>query len=144
MDTFANFEKTVDIPVLEQQPASTHKIDFQVLVDEDMKRNWDAAKHRKETTATLIAIYEFLLHDAKQVISCPMGDLVQLVGQYARLSLAGSYSAQLRSRASLLEGLRGMEHLVGQEKMNKTLSHMRRKLEVLNKVEEDAQKGVPG
>jgi len=138
MDTFADFEKTVDILALKQQPASTHKIDFQVLVDEDMKKNWDEAKRGKETTAALIAIYEFLLHDTKQVINSTMGYLVQLAGQYARLSLAGSYSAQVRSRVSFLEGLKGMGRLVDQEKVNETLGHMKRKLEVLNKVEEDA------
>jgi len=140
MDTFADFEKTVDILALKQQPASTHKIDFQA--DEDMKKNWDEAKRGKETTAALIAINEFLLHDTKQVISCHMGDLVQLVGQYARLSLAGSYSAQLRSRVSFLEALKAMAYSIDQEKVNETLGHMKRKLEVLNKVEEDAQKGV--
>jgi len=143
MDAFAVFEKMVDIPPLKQQPVSTHKNDFQVLVDEDMKKNWDEAKRGKETTAALIAINEILLHDANQVTSC-ISDLVQLAGQYARLSLAGSYSAQVRSTVSYLERLEGMGHLVDQEKLKKTLGHMKRKLEFLNKVEEDAQKGVPG
>jgi len=139
VDSFANFEKTVDIPVLKQQPASTTKIDFQVLVDEDLKKNWDEAKRGKETTAALIAINDLLLHDAKQVFNCTTGDLVQLVGQYARLSLAGSNSAQLRSKINVLEG-----RLVGQKQVNRTLGHMKRKLEVLNKIEEDAQKEVSG
>jgi len=138
MDAFSDFEKTVDIPILKQQPVSTTKFDFQVLVDEDMKKNWDEAKRGKETTAALIAINNLLLHDAKQVISWTMGDLVQLVGQYARSSLAGSYSAQMRSKISF------WEHRVGREKMNGTFGHMKRKLEFLNKVEEDTQKGVSG
>jgi len=75
MDAFADFEKTVGIPVLKQQPASTHKIDFHVLVDKDMKKNWDEAKRGKERTAALITINEFLLHDANQVISCYYGRL---------------------------------------------------------------------
>jgi len=147
MDAFSDFEKTVDIPVLEQQPVSTAKIDFQVLVDEDMKMNWDEAKRGKETTAALIAINELLLHDAKQVISWTMGDLVQLVGQYARLSLAGSYSAQVRSRVSFLEGLKSsgsIGRVIDHERVNETLGHMKRELEFLIKVEEDAQKGVSG
>jgi len=142
VDSFADFEKAVDIPILKQQPASTTKIDFQVLIDEDMKKSWDEAKRRKETTAALIAINDLLLHDAKQVTSGTMGDLVQLVGQYARLSLAGSYSAQVRSKISFLEGI--VDHLADQEAVNGTFGHMKRKLEFLNKVEEDAQKGVSG
>jgi len=88
MDAFADFEEMVDIPVLKRQPASTHKTDFHVLVDED---------------AALIAINKILLHDANQVMNCN-SDLVQLVEQYARLSLAGNRSAQVRSTFSRLEG----------------------------------------
>jgi len=114
--------------------------DFEKTVDEDMKKNWDEAKRRKETTAALIAVNDLLLHDAKQVTSWIMGDLVQLVGQYARLSLAGSYLAQLRSKISFLEGRE--RRLADRTKVK--LGHMKRELELLNKVEEDAQKGVSG
>ena len=142
MDAFADFEKMIDLPLLKQQPTSTHKIDFQVLVDEDMKWSWDEAKRGKETTAALIAINEILFHDANLVTSC-ISDLVQLAGQYARLSLAGSYSAQVRSTVSFLERMRRMVRFVDQGKVNETLGHMKKKLELLDKVE-DTQKGVSG
>jgi len=155
MDAFADFEKTVDRPVLKQQPASTHKIDFQVLVDEDMRKKWDEAKRGKETTPALIAINEILLHDANT--SCTMGGLVQPVEHYARLSLAGSCSAQVRSAVIFLEwmgkdiegmegtgGIEGMESWnMGRVKLRESLGRMKRKLELLIKVE-DTQKGVSG
>jgi hypothetical protein len=139
---------TVNTPALKQQPTTTHKIDNQVLADEDMKKKWDEAKGGKETTAALIAIHEILLHDANQIIRCIMGDLVQLVEQYARLSLAGSCSAQVSSAVGFLERVKGMEGMgFGQVKLKKvteSLGYMKKKLEFLNKLEEDAQKGVSG
>jgi len=133
MDAFAKFEKTIDIPVLKQQPASTTKIDFQVLLDEDMMKKWDEATSGKETTAALIAINEILLHDANT--SYIMGDLVQLVEQYARLSLAGSCSAQVRSAISYLEGLEGLGGGIAPRINKERLDYMKRKLEFFNEVE---------
>ena len=121
MDAFSDFEKTVDIPILKQQPASTGKIDNQVLVDQDIKKKWDEAKRGKETTAALIAVNEILLHEANH--SCITGDLVQLVEEYARLSLAGSHPAQVRSTVSFLEDMEGKGYLVDQEKVKETLGH---------------------
>jgi homoserine acetyltransferase len=144
MDAFSEFEKMVDISVLKQQPASTRKIDTQVLVDEGMRKKWDKAKRGKDTTAALIAINEMLLHDVNRAIR---GDLVELVEQYARLSLVGSCSAQVRSAISYLElqcrSLEAKGYQVLLERVNERLGHMKRKLELLNKME-DAQKGVSG
>ena len=95
MSTFSDFEKTVDIPVSKQRPTATRKIDNQVLIDEDMKKNWDEAKDGKERTAALIAVNEMALHVLKQVGICDMGDLVQLMEQYADLSL-GNFSVQAK------------------------------------------------
>ena len=50
----------------------------------------------------------------------------------------------MRSTVSFLEGMEGTGYLVDQEEVNETLGHMKRKLELLNKVEGDAQKGVSG
>ena len=141
MNAFSGFEKTV---ISKQQPITTRKIDTQVLVDEDMKSKWDEAKNGKETTAALIAVNEMRLHHHKQVTNCSTGDLAQLVGQYAHLSL-GSCSAQVRSAVRFLEVLR-MKPSHGNElkTFGESLIHMKRKLELLNKVEEDAQKVVSG
>ena len=149
MYAFSNFEKTVDIPALKQQRTTTRKIDNQVLIDEDMKKKWDEAKDGKETTATLIAVNEMILHHLKQVANCSTGDLVQLVAQYAELSLAGSCSAQVRSAIRVLERkyIAMKEKRIGQDELQKvkeSLDHMKRKLEFLKNVEEDTQKGVSG
>ena len=109
MDAFSHFEKTVDIPTLKQQRTTTRKIDNQVLVDEGMKKKWGNAKVRKETTAILIAVNEMVLHHLNQAIKCARGDLVQLVEQYADLSLTGSCSTQVWNAIRLLERYRVMD-----------------------------------
>ena len=139
MNTFSGFV----IP--KQQSITTRKIDNQVLVDGDMKRKWDDARDGKETTAALIAVNEMRLHQLKQVNNCAAGDLAQLVGQYARLSLAGNCSAQLRSAVRCLEAAkRKAIYDNGLTTFGESLDHMKSKLEFLNKVEEDAQKVVSG
>lgn len=148
MDAFSDFEKTVDTPVLKRLSKTTRKIDNQVLVDESMKKKWDKAKDGKERTAALIAVNEMVLHALRQVAHCTTGDLAQLVEQYARLSLAGSYSAQVKSAVSFLQHkYNAMEKQeIGQDKLEKvkrSLGHMKRKLEFLNKVE-DTKSGVSG
>jgi hypothetical protein len=143
MDVFSHFEKMVNIHALKQQPASTRKVDNQLLVSEDMKKKWDEATLGKETAAALIAVIEILVHDDNQVITCTMGDLVQLVGQYARLSLAGSCSAQVKSIVRFLQDFDPKRtDVVILERDKENLVHMKRKLEFLNQVEKDAQKGV--
>ena len=132
MESFSQF---IGIPVLKQQRT---KID---LADENMKKNWGEAKDRKERTATSIAVNEMVLHRFTPVTR----NLVQLVAQYADLSLAGSCSAQVRSAVRFLEwkyptmkeGRIGQDEL---QKVKESLGHMKRKLEVFEKVEEDTQK----
>jgi hypothetical protein len=139
MNTFPGFEKIVDIPVSKQQPIPTRKTDN--LFDEYTKRKWkwDKAKNGKETTAALIVVNEMVLYHLKQVTNCATGDLVQLVEQYARLSLVGSCSARVRTAITLLEGAVLVSNDKAKAKV--TLDHMERKLELLNKIEEDIQKG---
>ena len=140
MSVFSHFEKTTDILVLKQQHTTTRKIDNQVLVDEDMKKKWGEAKDGKETTATLIAVNEMVLHHFNQATNCAARDLVQLVDQYANLSFAGSCSARVRSAVRFLEDCIAKEkRKIGQDELQKvkgSLDHMMRKLEVLKKVEE--------
>ncbi len=142
MNAFSNFE-TVDILVSKQQPSATRKIDDQVLV-EDTKKKWDEAKDGKEKTAALIAVNEMVLRHLNQANDCGTGDLVQLVEQYADLSLVGSCSTQAKSAVKFLEG---MEMNTDEDKLKtvqRNLRHMKGKLELLNKIEQDVQKGVSG
>ena len=141
MDTLSGFERTADIPVL-KQPMTTRQIDGEVLVDEDMKKKWDEAEDEKETITTITAINEMVLHELNQAIDYAMSDLAQLVERFDRLSLAGSYSAQMRTLVRFLEG---MEKRTAEreewENVKESLDHVKRRLELLNKVE-DAKKGV--
>ena len=141
MDASSDFEKIVDIPDLKQPPTTTRKIDSQILVDEDMKKKWDKAKDLKERTAALLAVNEMVLHGLKQAIDTATDDLVPLTEQYARLSLAGSCSAQVRSEVKCLEV---MVKTASKAEVWQRLGHKRRQLELLNSVEEDALKGVQG
>jgi DNA repair ATPase RecN len=142
MNSFSGFEKTVYMPALKQQPMTSRQINSRVLVYEDVKKKWDKAQDGKETTMTLIAINEMVLHELNQAIDCAMGDLVQLVERYDRLSLVVGCSAQVRSVIKALEDMK--VRTIGKEKLEKaeeSLGHMKRKLELLNKVE-DAKKGA--
>ena len=147
MNTFSDFEKIVDIPISKQRSTATRKIDHQVLIDEDMKQKWDEAKDSKERTAGLIAVKEMALHILKQVGNCDTGNLVQLVKQYADLSLAGSCTMRAKSTVKFLEDKAKARSVRGENRPDTVkvdLDHMKRKLELLNKLEEDLQKGVSG
>ena len=147
MNTFSDFEKIVDIPISKQRSTSTRKIDNQVLIDEDMKKKWDEAKDGKERTVALIVVNEMALHILKQVDNCATGDLVQLMEQYADLSLVGSCTVRAKSTIKFLEAKEKEPDVRSQNRpdtLQENLSHMRRKLELLNKIEEDLQKGVSG
>jgi len=136
MSTFSSFEKTVDIPVL-KQPRTTRKFDSQVLFDEDMRKIWDEARDGKETTTTLIAVNEMVLHELNQAIGCAMGDLVRLVERYDRSSLVVSCSVHVRSVIKFLENMKQVA--IGKDKLEgveESLDHMKRKLELLNEVED--------
>ena len=142
MDAFSHFEKTVDIPVLKQQRTTTRIIDNQALVDGDAKKKWHKAKDGKERTATLIVVNEMVLHHLNRVINCARRDLVQ----YADLSLGGSYSAQARSAVGFLEEyIAKEEKWIGRDELyrvKESLGHMKRKLDLLNEVEEGLHVGI--
>ena len=119
------------------------------MIDADTKKKWDEAKDGKETTTALIAVHEMVLHIFKEVNNCAAGELVQLVGQYADLSLAGSCSALVKSGVRFLEvrekEIKNVWHPRPYElvAVRESLDHMKKKLELLNDIE-DTQKGVPG
>jgi hypothetical protein len=111
-------------------------IDKQVSVDQDMKKKWETAKGGKEKTAALIAASKKALHGFNQVIDNATNDLAQLAGDYAGMSLSGSFSAQTEKTVRLLEqSYQGMQEKgVGQDQLQKikeSLGHMKEKLELL-------------
>ena len=116
--------------------------DTQVLVDSNMKKQWEAAKDGKERTVAIVAASEKVLYDLDQVINRAINNLAQLVERYARLSLSGSFAAQVNSAVKLLEqnylALEGRG--VGPDQLQRvreSLDHMKRKLELLNNARAD-------
>lgn len=106
-------------------------------------------KDEKEKTTALIAINEIVLHKLNQAIDGATSDLAQLVEDYGRFSLSGSFLEQLGSTIRLLEQRykemenNGMGPLHLQEK-KKSLDDVKRKLEFLNSAKENAQKSMLG
>ena len=145
MTTFSDFEKIVEIPISKQRPTSTRRLDNQVLVDEDMKKKWEEAKDGKERTVALIAVNEMALHILKQVGNYATGDPVQLMEQYADLSLAGGCTVQATSTVRFLADKAEQGYRVENrpDTVMEDLDHIKRKLELLNTIE-DLQKGVSG
>jgi len=80
----------------------------------------EAAKDAKEMTMAVTAVNELVLYALNQVIDCATGDLVE---QYARLLLAGSYSA-VRSAVRFLERDGTSQEMVGEVK--ESLDHVKR------------------
>ena len=112
-------------------------------------RKSSAVKDEKEKTTALIAINEIVLHKLNQAIDGAPSDLAQLVEDYGRFSLSGSFLEQLGSTIRLLEQRykdmenSGMGPLHLQEK-KKSLDDVKRKLEFLNSAKENAQKSLLG
>ena len=110
--------------------------DTQSSVKQNMKK-WEAAKDGAKKTALLDTIRDQVLSDLDRIINTATDDLAQLVGQYTRLSLSGSFSAQVGSAVRLLEqrylGLAEKED-VSQDQLQKvkdSLNHTMRKLALL-------------
>jgi mevalonate kinase len=122
-------------------------VDTQVSVDSDMTERWEAAKDRTEKAAVMVAASEKVLKDLDQIINHAVSNLTQLVGRYARLSLSGSFAAQVRSAVRLLElNYHTLEkNGVGQERLKKvkeSLRDMGKKLELLDSVKADVMECV--
>jgi hypothetical protein len=118
-------------------------IGTQVSIDQDMKKQWEAAKDSKEQMVVLQKVGR----DLDLVINRATGDLGQLVERHAHLSLSGSFSAQVDSAIRLLKQTHEMleRRGVGQDRLQKvttSLGRMRRKLELLNNAREKAQAGT--
>ena len=123
--------------------------DRQVLIDQDVKRKWEAAKDEKGKTAVLSTFRDKVQRNLNQVINGATNDLAKHVERYTRLSLSGNFSAQVGSVVKLLEqnyatletkGV-GIDQL---QKVKESLDHMKRKLELLNSAKQNAQKDRVG
>ena len=113
--------------------------DTQVLVDRNMKEQWEEAKDVKENTAAIVAASKEMVSDLDQAINNAINSLAQLVERYARLSLSGSFAAPVSSTVRLLalegKGV-GPDQL---QRVNESLDHMKRKLELLNNMRGNCQ-----
>jgi len=110
-----------------------------VSVDDDMRRQWEAAKDEKERTDALLATTRFALEDLRHSIDAAMDELARLAEAYACLSLSGSFSAPLEKAIRLLEQRcnRMEEKGVSLEllaKVRDSLEHMKGRLDLLEKV----------
>ena len=112
-------------------------IDKQVLVDENMKKKWEAAKDGKEKTEALIAGHEKVLNELNQVTERATNELAQLVEDHAQLALSGNFSAPVASAIRLLEEnyvVLERKGIAGNRlrKEKESLDLLKRKLELLN------------
>jgi hypothetical protein len=135
MAVLSDIEKVVDRIARDQQPTAIHKIDRKMSVDQEMmKKRWEAAKDEKEKTVALITFNELVLHDLNQVIHRATNDLVQLMEQFAGLSLSGCFLEQLGSGVRLLEHrYKDLEKTgADQVKVKKSLDATKKLLEFLS------------
>ena len=119
----------------------------QLSVDDDTRRQWEAAKDEKERTEALIATSRGALGDLSRIIDEAMDELARLAEEYASLSLSGSFSAPLEKTVWLLEQrCKGMEEKgVGLEQLTKvrsSLEHMKGRLDLLRKARIAPKKAI--
>ena len=108
-------------------------------------KDWEAAKDCTERTAVLNSVREKVLRELNRIINSATTDLAQLVERYSRLSLSGSFVAQVNSAVRLLK-----QHYIALEKkgvdqdqlqrVKVSLDHMKRKLELLNNAKASTRK----
>ena len=116
----------------------------QVSVDQNIKE-WEAAKDGTERTAILNTVCEKALRELDKIINGATNDLAQLVERYSRLSLSGSFVAQVSSAVRLLK-----QHYIALEKkgvdqdqlqrVKVSLDQMKRKLGSLNDAKANTRK----
>ena len=116
----------------------TQVTDTQVLIDQNVKRKWAAAKDGKGKMAVLDAVRERVLRGLDQIIDGATSDLARLVERYTLLALSGIFLAQVASVVRLLEQKYIALYMKGVgpdqlQKVKESLEHMKRKLEILTK-----------
>jgi hypothetical protein len=72
-----------------------------VSVDDNMKKQWEAAKDEKEKTEALVATSKSALDDLSYAMDEAMDELARLAEEYACLSLSGCFSAPLEKAIRL-------------------------------------------
>ena len=117
------------------------EVDTQTLVDEGMKKKWEAAKAEKE----LITTNETRLAQLIPITYQEMDVLVRLVEDYAGLSLSESLSIHVEKVIRLYRDME--EKGVNKEQSTGRLDQMEKKLELLRRTEkrplkEKARKAV--
>jgi hypothetical protein len=122
-------------------------IDTQVSIDQDMKKQWEAAKDSEEQAVVLSKAHQKVESDLDLVINRATDDLGQLVERYNRLALSASFSAQVDSAIRLLEeNYMALESKgVGRDQLQKvttSLDRLREKRELLKSAKEKAQHDV--
>ena len=114
-----------------------------VSVDDNMKKQWEAARDEKEKTEALVEACKGALNSLSLVMDEVMDEVAKLAAEYSRLSLSGSFSAHLE-KAILLMELRcgtmarkgvGVEQLA---KMQRSLVHLKGRLDLLKESETKA------
>ena len=70
---------------------------------EKKKKRWEAAKAEKGNTEAVIVADERELSDLNHAMDKSMDDLAQLVEDYGRLSLGGSFSKHVEKAIRFLE-----------------------------------------
>ena len=127
----------------------TQVTDTQVLIDQNVKRKWAAAKNGKRKMAVINAFRVRVLRDLDQIINSATSDLARHVERYTLLALSGNFSAQVDSAVRLLEKnyrtleMKGVDYDQLQ-KVKESLEHMKRKRQLLNTAKENARKDRVG
>jgi len=122
-------------------------IDRQVLIDDNVKQKWESAKDGKEKVAVLIKLHANVLGAIIQVFNNATSELAPLLERYARLSLAGGLSVQKDNTVKLLkQRYAALERkYVDQDQIQKAnvrLGQVKRKLELLNIVEDERKEST--
>ena len=110
----------------------------QVSVDDNMKKQWEAAADEKEMTEALVTTSKRVLGDLSRAMDEAMDELAQAAEDYACLSLSGCFSAPLEKAIRLLEQrCKGMEEKgVDPEQLERmycSLDQMKERLDILRK-----------
>ena len=118
--------------------------DTRLLVDEGMKKRWEAAKDEKENRKALIAAHEKALGDLDRIMDEAMEVLARLLEDYDGKSLSGSFAAHMEKARGLLEQhyMDTEEQGVNREQlgnMRSSSEQMKRKLDLLKMAKEKVQ-----
>jgi hypothetical protein len=109
--------------------------DTRTLVDEAIRKKWEAAKEKKENTEALVATRERALGDLTRATDEAMDVLARLVEDYDGSALSRSFSAHIEKTIRFMEQrYTDREEGASEElldNMRGGLEQMKRKLELL-------------